>query len=181
MPDTPTLVKFYMGWVEDGAGPDGLPLFRQQLKIVKSRPPLLRLDLEATEADIEDFPGPYALFQKEEAARKTTPAEGYPLVLWPACGEMHLKMLAARDIVTVEQLAKLAGRGQDEGMPADVKELADRAAKMVELQKNVGKFEKLIRDKDGQLAALQEQVDEAVKTIAAQKTVIDRLRVSTAV
>jgi peptidoglycan hydrolase CwlO-like protein len=52
---------------------------------------------------------------------------------------------------------------------------------MVELQKNVGKFEKLIRDKDGQLAALQEQVDEAVKTIAAQKTVIDRLRVSTAV
>jgi len=179
MNDTPTLVKFHKGWVQEGLGKDGLPLYRDRLMITKSRPPLLRLDLEATDDDIAEWPEPYALFQKEEAGRKTNEVEGYPLSLWPACSEAEYRILAVRDIYTVEQLAKLAGRGVKaaEGMPAEIRELADRAAKLMSLQKDTGKFEELIREKDGQIEALREQVEEAGKTIAAQKTVIDRLRI----
>lgn len=182
MNDTPTLVKFHMGWVEHGTGKDGLPLYKDQLMIVLNRPPLLRLERPAEDSDIEDFPGPYAMFQKEQAARKTTTAEGYPLSMWPACGEAEFRMLADRDIMTVEQLAKLNARGsKNEGMPPEIKELAERAAKLIAMQSEVGKFEQIIRDKDGQIEALREQVEEASKSIAAQRTIIDRLRISTAV
>jgi hypothetical protein len=176
MNDIPVLVKFYIGAVEDGVGPDGLPMFREQLKIIKSRGPLLRLDLEATDDDISNFPLPYEVFLKEEKARKTTAAEGYPLSMWPACGASDLKILAARDIVTVEQLARIGGRTADPNMPGEIRELADRAIKMIELQKSVGKFEKILRDKDGQISVLQEQLDEALKTINAQKAAITTLK-----
>lgn len=176
MNDIPTLVKFYMGFVEDGVGKDGLPLYRDQLMIIKSRGPLLRLDLVATDDDIRDFPVPYEVFLKEDAGRKAD-IEGYPLVMWPACSSAQFQMLAARDVVTVEQLAKLAGRKTDDGMPPDIRELAERAVKMISMQKDVGKFEQIIRDKDGQIEVLKESLDEAKKTIASLQTKVDMLAI----
>src|SRR5215831_18007815 len=157
MNDKPVLIKFFDGWVEDGIGKDGLPMFRNQLMIMKYVHPNTRLEVVATEDDIENYPQPYALYVKETAARKATEAEGYPLVMWPAVREAELKMLAARDVHTVEQLAKLGGRQAGQNMPAELKDLADRAVKLIGMQQSVGKFEKIIADKDGQIAALQEQ------------------------
>lgn len=180
MNDTPTLVKFHLGWVEDGMGKDGLPLYRERLMITLDRPPLLRLQRPATDEDISDYPHPYELFQKQQDAIKAVAEEGYPLVMWPACTPPLFQMLTVRGIVTVEQLAKLAARGtRNDAMPAEIRELADRAAKLIAMQSEVGKFEAIIRDKDGQLEAMQEQVDEALKTITAQKAIIDRLKLST--
>jgi hypothetical protein len=180
MADTPTLVRFHMGWIDHGTGKDGLPLYANQLMIQLDRPPLLSLNRAATEEDIDEHPAPYALFQKEQKGRKAIEAQGYPLAMWPACTEAEFKMLAARDIYTVEQLARLAGRKADTGMPPEIKELAERAAKLVTMQKDVGKFEALIRDKDGIIEALKEQVEEAMKTIAAQRATIESLRVRVA-
>lgn len=177
MNDTPTLVKFHMGWAEDGIGRDGLPLYREELLITLDRPPLLRIERIATEADIDDYPHPYAVFEKQRAAVNSE--EGYPLVMWPACTSAMFMMLAARGISTVEQLAKLAGRGgKEDTMPAEIRELAQRAVKLMAMQRDVGKFEAIIREKDGELEALKEQVDEAIKTISAQKAVIDKLKLS---
>jgi hypothetical protein len=177
MNDTPTLARFHMGWVEDGLGRDGLPLYREQLLITLDRPPLLRIERTATEDDKEDYPGPYAVFEKQRAAVDSE--EGYPLVLWPACTSPMFMMLAARGISTVEGLAKLAGRGgKDDTMPAEIRELAGRAVKLMAMQRDIGKFEAIIREKDGELEALKEQVDEAVKTITAQKAVIDKLKIA---
>lgn len=179
MNDTPTLVKFHMGYIEDGIGRDGLPLYRNQLMIVLDRPPLLRLQRPATDADIEDYPGPYSVFQKQQAAIDQSAEEGYPLVMWPACTAPLFQMLSARGISTVEALAKLAGRGgKEDTMPAELRELAQRAVKLISMQKDVGKFEAIIREKDGEIEALKEQVDEAVKTISTQKAIIDRLKLS---
>ena len=178
MNDTPTLARFHMGWIEDGIGRDGLPLYKEQLLITLDRPPLLRLERVASESDIEDYPGPYAIFEKQQAALKPS-EEGYPLVMWPPCTPPLFQMLAARGIATVEQLAKLAGRGgKEDTMPAEIRELAQRAVKLILMQKEVGKFEAIIREKDGELEALKEQVEEALKTIAAQKAIIDRLKIS---
>lgn len=179
MNDTPTLVKFHMGYIEDGIGRDGLPLYRNQLLITLDRPPLLRLERAATEEDLEDYPGPYTVFQKQQASIDQSAEEGYPLVMWPACTPSLFMMLAARGISTVEGLAKLAGRGgKADTMPAELRELADRAVKMISMQKDVGKFEAIIREKDGEIEALKEQTDEALKTITAQKAIIDRLKLS---
>lgn len=178
MNDTPTLARFHMGWIEDGIGRDGLPLYRQQLMIQLDRPPLLRLDRAADDDDIENYPEPYRMFERQQQAL-TGDEEGYPLVMWPACTEAMFMMLTARGISTVEQLAKLAGRGgKEDVMPAEIRELAQRAVKLIVMQKDVGKFEAIIRDKDGEIEALKEQVDEAIKTINAQKQIIDRLKVS---
>lgn len=170
-------VKFYNGWEQDGVSKDGLPLYREQLMIVLSKPPLLRLERPATADDIENYPDPYRLFEKVDKGRKTV--EGYPLSMWPACSAADVETLAGREVYTVEQLAKLGGRfAKDDGMPAQIKELADRAKQLIDMQKSGAKFEIVITDMKGQIAALQEQVEEASKTIAAQKTLIDRLRIT---
>jgi len=168
-----------MGYVENGMGKDGLPVYSSQLLITLDRPPLLRLERAATEDDIEDYSGPYAVFQKQQAAINQSAEDGYPLVMWPPCTPPLFAMLSARGISTVEGLAKLAGRGgREDTMPAELRELAQRAVKLISMQKDVGKFEAIIREKDGEIEALKEQVDEAVKTISTQKAIIDRLKLS---
>jgi len=182
MGDTPTLVRFYSGWERDGNGPDGLPTFRETVHVRLDRPPFLSVEREAEEADMLNHPEPYELYKKTCEARKVI--VGYPLVLWPACLPHLFQMCAVRDIHTVEQLAQLVSKKRRseavKTVPADVIELADRAAKMVDLQSQVGQYEELITGLQGQVEALQEQVTEAVTTIAAQKTLIETLKLKAA-
>lgn len=179
MGDTPTLIRFVSGWAEDGIGKDGLPSFRETVKIIKSRPPYLQIEQVATEEDFLEYEAAYKLFQKEQAALKTPSREGgFPLALWPAVGAADLKMLAARDVVTVEDLAKLAGR-RDE-MPGQLRELAARAKEMVAMSKDIGKYEVIIREKDAQLEALVEQVKDLQGTIKVQDGIINSLKAKVA-
>jgi hypothetical protein len=178
MSDTPTLVRFYSGWERDGNGPDGLPTFRETVRIRLDRPPFLSVEREATEVDITDHSGPYELYKKTCDARKEI--VGYPLVLWPACLPHIFQMCAARDIHTVEQLAQLVVKKRRsetvKTVPPDVIELADRAAKMIDLQTRAGQYEELITGLQGQVEALKEQLEEAVVTISTQKTMIETLK-----
>src|SRR5262245_23516767 len=98
MNDTPTLVRFEAGWKLDGIGDDGLPLYISDIQIIASRPPWLGIKRSAEEADYSEHPGPFALFQKVQAARSTSFATGYPLCMWPACEPFEFQMLAERDI-----------------------------------------------------------------------------------
>lgn len=178
MSDTPTLVRFFSGWERDGNGPDGLPLYRETVRVQMDRPPFLSLERVADEQDIADHPGPYELYQKTCEARKAI--VGYPLALWPACPPHIFQMCAARDIHTVEQLAQTVSKKRraeaTKTMPPDVIELADRALKMTEMHAKAGQYEEIVSDLEGQLAAMKEQFTEAIATITAQKTLIDALR-----
>ena len=176
MAETPTLVRFYSGWETAGQGSDGLPLYRENIMIRLDRPPYLSVTRVAEPQDLADHPGPLELFQKEQAGRRHHYSEGYPLALWPAVNEAEFKMLVDRDITTVEQLAKAKTRD----MPAELKELADRAQQLIKLQAGAAKFEDLLRDRDGRIAALEEQVKEQAETISTQKSQIDILRVKAA-
>lgn len=177
MSDAPTIVRFYQGWKQGETGPDGLPLFYEVIMIRLDRPPYLSVQREAEPFDFEEHRMAFELFQKEQSSRKVTLAEGYPLALWPACTEALFKMLADREIYTVQQLAK----ANKKDMPAEIRELAERAQKMMELQKGGGKYEELLRDRDGRISALEESLSEATKTIAGQKALIDTLKVKVAV
>jgi hypothetical protein len=182
MSDTPTLVRFSQGWERDGNGPDGLPLYRETTRVRMDRPPYLSLEREAEEADIADHPGPYELYRKTCEARKTI--VGYPLALWPACPPHIFQMCAVRDIHTVEQLAQIVAKKRRaeavKTIPPDIIEIADRAVRMIELQSKAGQYEELVTDLQGQLDAMKEQFAEAISTIAAQKTLIDTLRLKAA-
>ncbi len=173
MADTPTLARFYSGWKHGGTAADGMPIYYETIMIRLDRPPWLSVQREAEPSDFEDHNMAFELFQKEQKSRKVTLAEGYPLNLWPACTEPLFKMLADRDIHTVEQLAK---HKKTADMPAELKELAERAGKLVELQKGPGKFEELLRDRDGRINALEDSLAEANKTIMAQKSMIEGLK-----
>ena len=173
MADTPTLARFYTGWKHGGTATDGMPLYYETIMIRLDRPPYLSVQREAEPADYEDHHLAFELFQKEQASRKVTLAEGYPLTLWPACTEPLFKMLADRDIHTVEQLAKFV---KTPNLPGELKELAERAVKLVELQKGPGKYEELLRARDGRIKALEESLDEASKTILGQKSLIESLQ-----
>jgi hypothetical protein len=178
MSDTPTLVRFHPGWERDGNGPDGLPCYRETIRVRMDRPPFLSIEREAEEADFTDHPGPYELYKKTCDARKQI--VGYPLVLWPACPVHIFQMCAARDIHTVEQLAQLVAKKRRseavKTVPSEVIELADRAAKMIDLQSRAGQYEEIVTNLQGQIDALREQFDEAIATISAQKTLIDTLK-----
>jgi hypothetical protein len=177
MNDTPTLVQFKSGWERAGTGTDGLPLYKANIIIRMDRPPYLSVERIAEEQDFIDHPLPFQLFQKESAAREQSYAEGYPLAMWPAVNEAEFRMLADRDITTVEQLALLIKRGAStQNMPAEIRDLAERAVKLIALQKGAGKYEELLKERDSRIEALTEQVTEASKVIAQQKTMIDELR-----
>lgn len=180
--DTPTLVRFYSGWERDGNGPDGLPLYRETVRVRMDRPPYLGVERVAEEVDILDHPGPYELYQKTCEGRKTI--VGYPLALWPACPPHVFQMCAIRDIHTVEQLAQLVSKKRRteaaKTMPPEVLEVADRAVKMIELHAKSGQYEELITDLQSQLGVLKDQLTEASSTIAAQKALIDNMRMRAA-
>jgi len=175
-------VRFYSGWERDGNGPDGLPLFRETIRIRMDRPPYLSVEREAEEADFVDHAGPLELYKKTCEGRKTI--VGYPLALWPACPPHIFQMCAVRDIHTVEQLAQIVSKKRRaealKTIPPDVVEIADRAVKMMELHGKAGQYEAIVTDLQGQLDAIKEQFDEAITTIAAQKTLIDTLRLKAA-
>jgi hypothetical protein len=180
--ESQALARFYQGYAQDGMSEDGLPRYRDVLMIKLAVPPYTQLEREATDEDIETYPGPWKLYEKEQATRKQLPeTDGYPLALWPVVSPAELNMLAARDIYTVEQLAKLTARGANTaGIPGELKQLAERAKAMMEMSKDIGQFETIIRDKDGQLAVLKEQVDELRGTIKAQDGLINTLKLKVA-
>lgn len=174
---TQALIRFKAGWERNGVSEDGLPRYSPAVRIIKEVPPLTRVEYLATEQDFEDYPGPYALYQKEEAARRQEPREdGFPLALWPAVDPSQFEALAHRDINTVEQLAKYADRRGEGSMPGEFRELADRAKVMIALTSQIGKFEEMMRDLKGQNAALVEQTAEQRATISSQNSLIASLR-----
>ena len=178
MSDTPTLVRFYSGWERDGNGPDGLPCYRETVRVRMDRPPFLSIERAAEDADFADHPEPYELYKKTCEARREI--VGYPLALWPACPPHIFQMCAVRDIHTVEQLAQLVNKKRRteavKTIPPDVIEIADRAVKMIDLQSRAGQYEELVSGLQGQVDALKEQLEEAVVTISTQKTMIDTLK-----
>lgn len=175
------LVRFNAGWADDGISSDGLPRYRETVRVTKSVPPFTEVEYEATEQDFADFPGPYQMFMKEQDARVQQATQtGFPLALWPVVSPAQFKALTARGISTIEQLTALAGKRGDDGMPGEFKELAERAKQMMALSANIGKFEAIIRDRDGQIAALTEQVVEMRATISAQNSLINTLKMTAA-
>jgi hypothetical protein len=173
MSEAPTLVRFFTGWEDAGQGSDGMPLFAENIMIRLDRPPYLSVVRVAEPDDFRDHRLAFEVYEKEQAARKQNYTEGYPLALWPAIGEAEFKMLAARDIVTVEQLSKAKSRD----MPSQLRDLCDRAAKLVKLQGGAAKYEDLLRERDGRIEALEEQVKDATVTIASLRSTIDQLRI----
>jgi len=171
--DTPTLARFYTSWKQDGVSDDGLPRYYETICIRLDRPPYLSVQREAEPQDFEEHKHAFEMFQKVNAARRVLLAEGYPLAMWPACTEALFKMLADRDIVTVQQLA---ARRKDGNMPAELRELAERAAKLIELQGQAGKYEELLRARDGRIGALEESLEDARRTIISNKETIEALR-----
>jgi len=170
------IIRFVRGFTEDGVSSDGLPHYRQSIRIIKDVPPLTRVEYEATEADFEnpEFRDAVEVFKRQEKARQTPiGVEGFPLALWPACDPAAFQMCAAREIITVEQLAKKVG---DKKLPGELQELAGRAKSTVDHAKNVGKFEAIIRVKDGEIEALNEQVRELKIAVSGRDAMIDQMR-----
>jgi len=98
-------------------------------------------------------------------------------VLWPAATAAMVKMLSARDIYTVEALAKFSERGGGaDKMPGELRELAQRAKAMIELSSELGQFEVKIRERDAEIAVLKEQVNELRGTIKAQDGMLSALK-----
>lgn len=175
MSDNIALIKFSQGFEPVGPGSDGLPWFAETVIITKTVHPYTQVSNRATEADFAEFPAQYEIFQKEQRARKQRPTEnGFPLALWPVISEAQLLILAARDILTIEQLAKI--KVNDQAIPGDIRELAERAKGMVQLSTSVGQFEVMVRERDGQIASLTEQVTELRNTIKVQDGTIAALR-----
>jgi hypothetical protein len=166
---TQALASFHDGYAEDGISTDGLPHYIPRLMITLSVPPYTLLTREANDEDFETYPDSYQLYKKQRRSAEVSHEEGYPLVLWPAAGQAAIKMLAARDIYTVEALAKYSERGSGlEKMPGELRELALRAKAMIDLSAELGQFEVKLRDRDAEIAVLKEQINELRGTIKAQ-------------
>jgi hypothetical protein len=171
-------VTFYEGWADTGKlSPDGFPAFADTVMIRIERPPLLLIERVATPQEFRDYPEEYAAFQAVQKAKRNTGDDGYPLVYWPAASAAEVKMLAARNIQTVEALAKLAG---DRDLPGQLADLALRAERMLDMQKNFGKYEALLKERDGEIEVLTGQVKELQISLSAANALVDTLKLRAA-
>jgi hypothetical protein len=174
MSDYPALITFFRGWADTGQlTMDGFPSFVDTVKVRIERPPLLSHERPAIDQDFRDHPDEYAAYKSIEKARKDTGENGYPLVYWPAATEAEIRMLAARNITTVEGLAKLAG---NRDLPGQLADLALRAERMIDLQKDFGKYEALIKERDGEIEELTAQVKELKVSLSAANSIVEKLK-----
>jgi hypothetical protein len=173
--DTPTLVRFVIGWTPAGVSEeDGMPIYTEVIKVVLSRPPYLEVTEVANEGHFEQYEDAYKLFRKEQAGLKKG-GDGYPLALWPAINPADLQSCLAREIYTVEQLAKLASRSRTD-VPPSVLEIAGRAKKMIELQKDAGRHEARITELEGMIGALREQNNDFRAQLESNNVLIATLK-----
>jgi len=179
MSDHPALVHFHLGWSDTHeTSADGLPVFRNVTMIQIERPPTLHLIREATPQEFHDYPEEYDAFKREVKGRDPVVSEmGYPLVMWPALTPADVRTFVSRGIYTVEELAKLAGRRD---LPGNLAELALRAERLMDMQKQFGKYETMLSERDAQLAEVQEQLKDMRQTISAQNSMIDTLKMRVA-
>ena len=177
MSDHPTLARFVIGFEPDGVSEaDGMPIYREVTKVVLSRPPYLEVSRIADDDDIHTYADAYKIFLREQEGLKKNTVDGYPLVLWPAINAADLQACLVREIFTVEQLAKLAGRGGPSNVPPPIIEVAKRAKRMIELQRDTGRHEAKITELEGQIGALREQNNEFRAQIEANNTLIATMR-----
>jgi hypothetical protein len=179
MSDHPALVHFYQGWANtQQISEDGMPIFIDTVMIQIERPPLLKLNREATKEDFTEHFEEYDAFKRSQAAKDASVGDaGYPLVYWPALSAAEVQMFAVRGIVTLEQLARLAG---NRDLPGNLATQALRAERLMDLQKNFGKYEAMLTERDAQLIEVQAQLTDARATISAQNAMIDTLKMRVA-
>jgi hypothetical protein len=178
MSDQAAFARFEDGWEQDGVSKDGMPKFRSALIIRLSKPPYLEVRREAGDYDIEQYPEPYKLYQKLRAGRDIDKAEGYPLALWPAITKAEFEQLIAHGILTVEQLAKIADRkgAVASKVPEPIMQLAQRAKRMIELQKTQGRYEVIINELTAERDQLTEQLRESHAALSAANALANSLQ-----
>jgi hypothetical protein len=178
MSDHPALITFSDGWGDSHTtSADGMPVYVDTVMITIERPPLLKLHRQAIAQDFKDHPLEYEAFLAVQKAKRNTGEEGYPLVYWPAATAADVAMLAARKITTVEQVAALAG---DRTLPGQLADLALRAERMMDMQKQFGKYEAMLHERDAQLVELNEQVKDLQQSLSAANSVINTLKMRVA-
>lgn len=178
MSDQVAFAKFEDGWEQDGVSKSGMPTFKPRLYIKLSKPPYLEVRREAEEEDLELYSEPYKLYQKQKAGRDVDQIDGYPLALWPALSKAEFEQLIAHGITSVEQLAKIADRkgAVAAKVPEAILQLAQRAKRMVDLQKNGGQFEAVIEQLRAENATLQEELREARQALSSANATIGNLQ-----
>jgi len=170
---TDVLVRFYMG-VDDvnyTIGPDGTPVYSPAVRVNKSKPPLLGVDRVATEEDYAESPEAYRMYQNEMKGRAVDGTTGYPLSMWMVPTQSEVAECWKNGLFTVEQLAK----HPPSKMPPAIVELQKRAKRMIELTAKQGKYEAIITQLEGQIAAQTEQINELRATNEMLRTKIDVL------
>lgn len=171
--ETPLLVVFSRGAQDTGEKSEaGMPIFESCVIVTLSRPPLLKVIRPATEEDFEQFDDAYKAFLKTEHARSPD-VQGYPLSMWPVIDAATLDILAGHDVFTVEKLATLNKR---KDLPGNLQELAERAAKMIKMQAESGKYEEMILDRDRRIEALLEEVSSLKADLTRANRALGKLK-----
>ena len=178
MSDHPALITFFEGWaLSPETSDDGMPVYNDTVMVRIERPPLLSLQRAATKEDFADHKEEYEAFQAIRRAKRNVGDDGYPLVYWPAASAAEVQMLAVRNIATVEDLAKLAN---NRDLPGQLADLALRAERMLDMQKNFGKYEALLTESNAERDEMIAQVKDLKQSLSAANALIDTLKLKVA-
>lgn len=120
-------VKFYYKPTESGFGEDGLPLYEDRIWVIIARDSTHKMDRVAKDEDFKRFQPIYDAFVRENA--EYSELEGFPLEMWSALKPSQVATLKAREIRTVQELAK----SPPAKMPSEYRELKSLADKFIKL------------------------------------------------
>lgn len=101
------MVRFYYAPVSAGEDENGVPVYDDAVFVTINVDATNTVERKARDTDFERFPDQYEYFKKSTAAYE--PIEGQvPLEMWSMCTPADVANLKARNIRTVEQLAKVS-------------------------------------------------------------------------
>ena len=144
MSDNIALIRFVTGWVEDGVAEDGLPRYRETVKIIKTR---AAADRRSTDrGDRGGFRGlRRAPTRCSRRSRRRASSAGRRRRL-PAGAVAGGRRRRAEDAVgaatsSPSSSSPSCADAATTTMPGEIRELAERAKQMIALAKEIGQFE----------------------------------------
>lgn len=150
------MVLFYYRAMETGKDETGIPIYDDRVFIQVTMDPTTTVDRPADEDDFQRFPDHYAHFLKSTAAY--IPIEGQvPLEMWPIATPADVASLKARDVRSVQQLAKVTPT-QSKSWPSHILALVEHAKSYMSVAGGAADTAKEVSTLRSTLADLNEEV-----------------------
>lgn len=155
-----SLAVFYYRPMQHGTDEQGIPFYKNEVFVKISRDITNTVDRRIKESDKDRFPAQWRFFEKQDQTPEHV--EGLFVEMWAPAKPDDVMNLKGHGIFTVQQLAKVSGKGT----PSHILDLVSKAKNYLKLNEGTAKlFEEVeqLRTENGQLKEINVELRASAK------------------